>query len=59
MPELQTLANAGRIKSSTVVDKNGEKIGVVGLTTPLLPIISSPGNTTVSQHIVDSVQILS
>jgi len=56
VPSLQTLANAGRIKSSTIIDKGGENIGVVGLTTPKLPIISSPGNTTVSEALIDSLQ---
>jgi len=33
----------GRIAKSTVITVNGEKIGVVGATTPTLPSISSPG----------------
>lgn len=33
----------GRIAKSTVITVNGEKIGVVGATTPTLPNISSPG----------------
>jgi predicted extracellular nuclease/2',3'-cyclic-nucleotide 2'-phosphodiesterase (5'-nucleotidase family) len=56
VPELQALKNAGEIKPYTIVSKGGEDIGVIGLTTPLLPIISSPGNTTVSEAIADSVQ---
>ncbi|QOV24561.1 5'-nucleotidase C-terminal domain-containing protein [Anabaenopsis elenkinii CCIBt3563] len=35
------------IAASVVIDVNGERIGVVGATTPTLPIISSPGNVTV------------
>lgn len=35
------------IAASTVIEVNGERVGVVGATTPLLPIISSPGNVTV------------
>lgn len=56
VPELQALKDAEEIKPYTIVEKDGEEIGVIGLTTPLLPIISSPGNTTVSESIVDSVQ---
>ncbi|MBD2567706.1 5'-nucleotidase C-terminal domain-containing protein [Anabaena lutea FACHB-196] len=37
----------GKIAKSTVITVNGEKIGVVGATTPLLPRISSPGNVEV------------
>jgi 2',3'-cyclic-nucleotide 2'-phosphodiesterase / 3'-nucleotidase / 5'-nucleotidase len=56
VPELKSLQEDGRIASSTVVLKDGEQIGVIGLTTPLLPVISSPGNTMVSEAIIDSVQ---
>jgi 2',3'-cyclic-nucleotide 2'-phosphodiesterase/3'-nucleotidase/5'-nucleotidase len=37
----------GKIAKSTVVTVNGEKIGVVGATTPTLPRISSPGSVGV------------
>ena len=37
----------GKIAKSAVVTVNGEKIGVVGATTPTLPRISSPGNVGV------------
>ncbi|MEA5616939.1 choice-of-anchor I family protein [Cronbergia sp. UHCC 0137] len=37
----------GKIAKSTVITVNGEKIGVVGATTPLLPSISSPGDVGV------------
>lgn len=56
VPELQTLVDEERIKPSTIIERDGELIGVVGLTTPLLPTISSPGNTEVSEAIIDSVQ---
>jgi 2',3'-cyclic-nucleotide 2'-phosphodiesterase / 3'-nucleotidase / 5'-nucleotidase len=36
------------IARSVVIDVNGEKIGVVGATTPLLATISSPGNVVAS-----------
>lgn len=35
------------IAASTVIDVNGEKIGIVGATTPTLTSISSPGGVTV------------
>jgi 5'-nucleotidase / UDP-sugar diphosphatase len=35
--------NRGRISSSAVITVNGERIGIVGATTPTLPSISSPG----------------
>ncbi|MEO0805960.1 MAG: esterase-like activity of phytase family protein [Cyanobacteria bacterium J06643_4] len=35
------------IAATTVIDVNGEAIGVVGATTPTLPTISSPGDVTV------------
>ena len=56
VPELKALADEGRIKPYTIVNKGGQDIAIIGLTTPLLPIISSPGNTVVSEAIVDSVQ---
>ena len=35
------------IAATTVIDVNGEQVGVVGATTPTLPSISSPGDVTV------------
>ncbi len=35
------------IAATTVIDVNGQKIGVVGATTPTLPTISNPGDVTV------------
>lgn len=55
-PGLQTLFDQGRIAKSTVVRERGELIGVVGATTPLLPAISSPRNTTVDPDVVGAVQ---
>lgn len=42
-------SNAGKkgLAPSTIIYLNGEKIGVVGVTTPILAQISSPGATTV------------
>lgn len=48
MAPLETPANAApqpaSVTASVVIDVNGEKIGVVGATTPTLGIISSPGD---------------
>jgi 5'-nucleotidase len=42
-PEFAALAASGKVASSKVITtKGGKKIGIVGATTPLLPIISSP-----------------
>ena len=46
----------GLIKPSTVLDVRGEKIGVVGVTTPETPITSSPGPTVKFLDPVASVQ---
>ncbi|AIE73701.1 MULTISPECIES: choice-of-anchor I family protein [unclassified Synechocystis] len=37
----------GKIAASTIITVNGEKIGIVGATTPTLRTISSPGNVGV------------
>jgi len=56
-PALSGLASSGRIASSTIVNKNGRDIGIIGLTTPNLGFISSPGpNVVVDQNIVAAAQ---
>jgi len=47
-PSLLTLAEQGRIVPSVVIRERGERIGVVGATTPQLPNISSPRNVVVN-----------
>ena len=47
-PSLQALAETGRIVPSVVIRERGERIGVVGATTPQLPNISSPRNVVVN-----------
>lgn len=47
-PALAALAAAGRIVPSHVVKQRGERIGIVGATTPQLPNISSPRNVVVN-----------
>lgn len=53
---LQNLVDAGRIKARTVITTNGQNIGVIGLTTPQLPYISSPRNVVVDPDIENIVQ---
>lgn len=43
------------IAATTVIDVNGEKIGVVGATTPTIVTISSPGDVTVNPQPFDGV----
>ena len=53
---LQALVDNGRIAASTVVEKDGEEFGVVGLTTPALRTISSPRNVQIDENITEAVQ---
>lgn len=55
-PSLAALAADGSIAASTVVREKGQRIGVIGLTTPLLPSISSPGGVVAEQELVDITQ---
>jgi len=50
------LVGTGRIVRSTVVEVRGEQIGIVGVTTPNLPFISSPRNVTVDPDVVGAIQ---
>jgi 5'-nucleotidase len=55
-PRLQALLDQGRIAKSTVVKERGERIGIVGATTPLLPAISSPRRVTVDPDVRAAIQ---
>ncbi|HEX6233145.1 MAG TPA: 5'-nucleotidase C-terminal domain-containing protein [Jiangellaceae bacterium] len=55
-PRLAALADDGTIVASTVVRERGERIGVVGATTPLLRAISSPRNVKVLEDVAGLVQ---
>jgi len=44
------------LAESTVIEVNGESIGIVGATTPLLESISSPGDVTVLPDVTAEVQ---
>ena len=47
-PMLQALVDQGLIAGSTIIETGGERIGVIGAVTPLLPNISTPRNAVVS-----------
>lgn len=55
-PRLAELVDEGRIAPSTVVEEAGQRIGVVGATTPALASISSPRGVVVGQDVLGSVQ---
>lgn len=45
---LQTLYDNGSIAKSTIVNRNGNTYGIIGVTTETLPNVSSPGNVVVN-----------
>jgi 2',3'-cyclic-nucleotide 2'-phosphodiesterase (5'-nucleotidase family) len=55
-PELQMLVDEGRIAARTVVAVGGDSIGVIGLTTPALPTVSSPRGVTVDSNLTAIAQ---
>lgn len=55
-PSLAPLAAKKRIVSSTIIRERGERIGVVGLTTPALRTISSPGGVQIDPEIIAIAQ---
>lgn len=55
-PNLQALVDAGVIAGSTVVWERGERIGIVGATTPALPTISSPRDVVVDPDVAGAIQ---
>ncbi len=55
-PDLKTLFDAGKIAPSTIIEKEGVKVGVVGATTPALNYISSPGEVVINENIAEAVQ---
>jgi 2',3'-cyclic-nucleotide 2'-phosphodiesterase (5'-nucleotidase family) len=54
-PRLQALKDSGRIASSTVVKFYGQKVGIIGATTPALSFISSPRNVEVLEDVAGAV----
>lgn len=55
-PALQALVDDGRLAKSTVVKERGERIGIVGATTPALAYISSPRDVEVMDDVAAAVQ---
>ena len=55
-PELAGLVASGQIAGSTVVRVDGERIGIVGATTPDLAFISSPRNVRVDGRLREAIQ---
>ena len=55
-PRLAALAAAGRLARSAILEVNGERVGIIGATTPGLPYLSSPRNVRVAQDVAAVVQ---
>lgn len=55
-PALQALVDEGRIRPSIVVKERGERIGIVGVTTPELREVTSPGDVVIDTDIAGVVQ---
>ena len=51
-PNMAALVDDGVLSSRTVVKTRGERIGLIGLTTPALRSISSPRNVEISDELV-------
>jgi len=56
-PRLQGLVGIGAIAESTVVDKAGQMIGIIGATTPDLRSISSPRDVIIMADVAAQIQI--
>lgn len=56
VPELQALVDRGRIRPSVVVKERGERIGIIGATTPDLRQVSSPGDVVIDDDLTGAVQ---
>ncbi|QDU72397.1 5'-nucleotidase C-terminal domain-containing protein [Mucisphaera calidilacus] len=48
VPELQAQVTAGRIAPSTILNVNGEQVGIIGATTEGLASVTSPGATNIN-----------
>ena len=55
-PLLQSLFNQRRIAPSVIVDVGGERVGIIGATTPELHTISSPRGVRVMNNVAGAVQ---
>ena len=56
-PSLQALVDAERIAPRTIVEIEGEQVGVIGLITESLPTVTSPGNVTVNSALAEVAQV--
>lgn len=54
--KLSSLKSAGRIARSTIIERGRKRFGVIGLTTPELRTISSPGNIEIHKDLKQIVQ---
>ncbi|HEX6254414.1 MAG TPA: 5'-nucleotidase C-terminal domain-containing protein [Euzebyales bacterium] len=55
-PALQALVDEGRIRPSIVVKERGELIGIIGVTTPELREVTSPGDVVIDEELVRVIQ---
>lgn len=54
-PALQALRASGKIANSTVVEKGGERIGIIGVSPPETPSVSSPGKVVFDAQVASVV----
>ena len=54
--KLKSLKRAGYIAKSTIIERGKNRFGVIGVVTPKLKEISSPGNIAVNRNLVTVVQ---
>ncbi len=55
-PRLAELVAAGRLAHSAILEVGGERVGIIGATTPGLPYLSSPRNVRVMKDVAAVVQ---
>ena len=55
-PRLQAIVDAGHLAKSTIVTKGSRQIGIIGITTPQLPYISSPRKVKADPDILGAVE---
>ncbi|MCY4438022.1 MAG: bifunctional UDP-sugar hydrolase/5'-nucleotidase [Chloroflexi bacterium] len=55
-PRLAVLAAAGRLARSAVLEFDGERVGIIGATTPGLRYLSSPRNVQIAKDVAAVVQ---
>lgn len=55
-PAMKALVDSGRVRGTLVIERDGEKIGIVGATTPTIATISSPRRTRIDTAIASVLQ---